>query len=498
MFEFSKLVNKNSGELMKRSSSVFFQSNIQPKLSINSPGDQQEREADTVAARLIGMERPGTKSEISSVQRKCTECEEEEKQQVQRKESDRALAEPDNSLESYVGGLSSSGTPLSSDVRNFYEPRFGFDFSDVKIHTDTVAAKSAQSINALAYTSGNNIVFNKGQYSPKTNEGKRLLGHELTHVVQQSDPVYAQKIQRKVGDGHDLQSARFAGDPLLEACLDNERTLQIGSRGGAVEKVQQALIDADFPLPKFGVDGDFGLETKTALQNFQETNGLTPDGIIGSVTMEKLDAVVVPSPIPPTPQDRELTAEELANIITVAQSAVTPDGNTLGPSDPTHRGCLGNRFFFRKGTFVNTPTGAQGASAVTAQLRQPPAEGGGCSCGCGLFRQFIRGFWRAGSATAAKQFNIGSCGTALTMNETTFTEELVNCITGNAPIGPGCTRTQADAPGALSGLVEGTFFQMHLELRYQMWDQCRGRSLGMADHVLDISGSNSPRTIRFT
>jgi hypothetical protein len=65
------------------------------------------------------------------------------------------------------------------------ESRFGYDFSHVKIHTNEIAAKSAQSINALAYTSGSNIVFNNGQYSPTTLAGQKLLAHELTHTIQQ-------------------------------------------------------------------------------------------------------------------------------------------------------------------------------------------------------------------------------------------------------------------------------------------------------------------------
>jgi hypothetical protein len=97
-------------------------------------------------------------------------------------------------LESYVGNLDNSGQPLSDKTRNFYESRMGQDFSQVKIHTDSVAAESAQSINALAYTSGNNVVFNNGQYSPDTDDGKRLLGHELTHVVQQKSGI-GRKIQ---------------------------------------------------------------------------------------------------------------------------------------------------------------------------------------------------------------------------------------------------------------------------------------------------------------
>ena len=82
-----------------------------------------------------------------------------------------------------------NGVPLPHETRDFFEPRFGYDFSNVKIHTDAVAAKSARSINALAYTSGNNIVFNQNQYSPETDSGKKLLAHELTHVVQQTSEI---------------------------------------------------------------------------------------------------------------------------------------------------------------------------------------------------------------------------------------------------------------------------------------------------------------------
>jgi lysozyme family protein len=70
-------------------------------------------------------------------------------------------------------------------VRNFFEPRFGYDFSHVRIHTDARAAASARAVNALAYTVGRNIAFGDGRYTPETLEGKRLLAHELTHVVQQ-------------------------------------------------------------------------------------------------------------------------------------------------------------------------------------------------------------------------------------------------------------------------------------------------------------------------
>ena len=217
---------------------------IQPKLSISNPDDQYEREADAMADKVMRMENPGIQLKplcISSVQRKCAECEEEEKKPVQRKQVDQECSldwsqsakgfsefnlshyndfvqrkctdcedeekeqlqrkeinkteSSDNVLENYVGSLPGSGQPLPTEMRKFYEPRFGYDFSGVKIHTDAIAAKSAQSINALAYTSGHSIVFNNGQYSPYTDAGKHLLAHELTHIIQQGGD--ANKLQNK-------------------------------------------------------------------------------------------------------------------------------------------------------------------------------------------------------------------------------------------------------------------------------------------------------------
>src|SRR5580658_11217927 len=81
--------------------------------------------------------------------------------------------------------LRSSGRPLDAATRAFFEPRFGHDFSKVRLHTDGQAAESARAVNALAYTVGQDIAFGEGQYAPAAAEGRRLLAHELTHVVQQ-------------------------------------------------------------------------------------------------------------------------------------------------------------------------------------------------------------------------------------------------------------------------------------------------------------------------
>lgn len=82
--------------------------------------------------------------------------------------------------------LRSSGRPLDPSTRHEMESRIGFDFSSVRLHTDSRAADSAQSLSAHAYTVGSNVVFAPGRYAPQTGEGRRLLAHELTHVVQQT------------------------------------------------------------------------------------------------------------------------------------------------------------------------------------------------------------------------------------------------------------------------------------------------------------------------
>jgi hypothetical protein len=186
----------------------FFSPVIQPKLSINQPNDSFEQEADAMADKVMRMSDPS----ISPIQRKCHHCEEEEKK-MQRKESSDAAAAAPPATENYINSLS-GGRRLSQGEKSFFEPRMGYDFSNVQLHTDIAAAKSADSINALAYTTGNNIVFNQGQYAPDTDNGKKLLAHELTHVVQQNEGIKKKMIQRAEND------SSVGCDPLTDTSPD--------------------------------------------------------------------------------------------------------------------------------------------------------------------------------------------------------------------------------------------------------------------------------------
>src|SRR6202162_2237447 len=100
-----------------------------------------------------------------------------------------AIEEQEPSLVKDVVG-SGGGAPLDKDAGGVMESRLGADFGDVRVHTDAKASDSARSVQAYAYTVGSDVVFQSGKYEPDSESGKRMLAHELTHVVQQrSGPV---------------------------------------------------------------------------------------------------------------------------------------------------------------------------------------------------------------------------------------------------------------------------------------------------------------------
>ena len=146
-------------------------------LPIGPTDDPHEREAEQTAEHVMSG---------GVLQRKCSQCKEEEEETRTRKlQRQEAGAGPATAPPVVHEVLNSPGRPLDHATRGFMEPRLGSNFGGVRIHTDSRAAESARSVSALAYTVGQDIVFASGQYSPESAAGKRLLAHELTHVVQQ-------------------------------------------------------------------------------------------------------------------------------------------------------------------------------------------------------------------------------------------------------------------------------------------------------------------------
>ena len=201
---------------------------LQAKLMVGAVNDPLEHEADRVADQVMRMPAPGATASsatagfgsangvgsvkglgnanglssltgapdrVAGVQRKCDcggSCDD-----CKKKNSDEDHPKVQMKAGSGVMGgleapaivhdvLRSPGQPLDASTRAFMEPRFGHDFSKVRIHTDAKAAESAKAVGARAYTAGSNVVFGAGEFAPGSRGGQRLLGHELTHVVQQS------------------------------------------------------------------------------------------------------------------------------------------------------------------------------------------------------------------------------------------------------------------------------------------------------------------------
>lgn len=110
---------------------------------------------------------------------------EDEEETLQTKEAPGQIPEVAADSEARTRSLRGHGQPLSESVRAFFEPRFGYNFSQVRAHTDAEAAQSARAVNARAFTVGRDIIFGTGEFAPTTQAGKVLLAHELTHVLQQ-------------------------------------------------------------------------------------------------------------------------------------------------------------------------------------------------------------------------------------------------------------------------------------------------------------------------
>jgi hypothetical protein len=179
---------------------------VQAKLAIGEPDDDNEREADRVAETVMRM------PEVDDC------CQSNPAESLQRQATNAATLEQAPS--SVHETLRSHGQPLDAGTRAFMEPRFGHDFSRVRVHADRTAVESARAVNALAYTIGQDVVIDGTRYTPGTMEGKRLLGHELTHVVQQRAHSGSFRLQRQAGFPMTLPQSTPHINPARIAALD--------------------------------------------------------------------------------------------------------------------------------------------------------------------------------------------------------------------------------------------------------------------------------------
>lgn len=154
---------------------------LQRKLAIGASNDPLEQEADRIAAQVMASPTPSHITPVTPRIQRFTE---------------HTTGEMNAAPVIVDRVLASSGSPLEPSLQRDMGNRFGYDFSRVRVHTGGAAEQSAREVNAHAYTVGYNIVFGAGQFAPGTKDGRKLLAHELTHVVQQEDGSAGSRVQR--------------------------------------------------------------------------------------------------------------------------------------------------------------------------------------------------------------------------------------------------------------------------------------------------------------
>lgn len=204
---------------------------IQAKLTIGDIDDPLEREADLLAEQVTSeapLSSPTTAS-TPRIQRKCagcstkpcSTCSTEEDEPLQRKATGPTQPQPADgaSFESRLRRATAGGHPLHHGTRSFMESRFGADFSGVRVHIDAPSAELAREIKAQAFTRGRDLFFGTGEYRPAEPAGRKLIAHELAHVLQQSAPASGVLRRRPKGP---------VADEALKELIHNRRTAPSG------------------------------------------------------------------------------------------------------------------------------------------------------------------------------------------------------------------------------------------------------------------------------
>jgi hypothetical protein len=209
---------------------------------------------------------------------------EEEEEQLQTKELPAQTSEVTPNLESRINALKGGGQPLHTSTCSFFEPRFGYDFGQVRVHTDVEADTLNSSLNAHAFTTGQDIFFRQGEYNPGSSSGRELLAHELTHVVQQNgDNVQHKFTVGQPGDVHEQKT-----DAIARQVVQRQEALT------ANQKPRQALNFTPFSAQQmfqrqetsFPVDSEEKLKEENQVQRKSEIHSvLTP------VLQQKLNAL---------------------------------------------------------------------------------------------------------------------------------------------------------------------------------------------------------------
>ena len=214
---------------------------IQAKLKVNEPDDHYEQEADQMAEMVMKLPASATPPPPDEEDTNAAPP------QIQTK-SDNDGVEISPDLENRIGQMQGQGQALPDSERSFFEKRMGADFSEVRVHTNGEAAQTAQDLQARAYTVGSDIAFNQGEYQPGSDEGRHLLAHELTHVMQQGEAGDLQRqplpdIQRDEA-ADDLPTEEEKAEALAKAAEAKGEAGAAKEKGQAQKEKAQGEADA--------------------------------------------------------------------------------------------------------------------------------------------------------------------------------------------------------------------------------------------------------------
>jgi len=228
---------------------------IQPKLVVGEVNDPLEHEADRMAeAALTGSAVPAPSHPAGLLQRKCAACEAEEQETVRRAVGDGARqsapAGHRSGPEAAAAAVAGGGASLPAGLRSYFEPRFGHDFSQVRLHDDAVGRAAARSIDARAFTLGADIAFAPGEYSPTTAKGRQLLAHELAHVVQQAGAPTASRLMRQPYPGCDRRTTGVSDAGMrIEDARAQALKMVTAARTPRLDSRSIRLLDRHFHCP---------------------------------------------------------------------------------------------------------------------------------------------------------------------------------------------------------------------------------------------------------
>jgi hypothetical protein len=435
---------------------------MQPKLTLGASNDPLEQEADRVADQVLAAPaHPAVGGAPPHIQRF----------------SGQPIRQAETAPASIDRVLSDTGRPLEPALRQGMEHRFGHDFSRVRVHSGTAAEKSARDVNANAYTVGHNIVFGAGRFAPGTREGRRLIAHELTHVVQQSGsdeirvgqsnekrglPPTAAMVQRDLATPPPAPPAAAQPD-LTDPEIDQAIKFNRVRYDAASTRLIQDIVGTE-------PTGTWVKDDILAIASIQEQYGLRKDGMVGPRFFRFLDEEV----------RRENLSRADEHCLLAFRAISSPQ--TVGPV-------------------------VGGVRAITGQFSVHAQFSRHCGCAAYEYRQFIRGHWRreragvvadlgdtfarqpAGRLNEAFDEDGNNTAAALNYGHRAQPAEAINHYlddTGAVDQADGCNYESEDAPGGPDAVLPGDVFDVNVNFRGEIqrngrvvrtlhWTAIRGR-----------------------